>query len=51
VLVTGVCAQSEYRFGEEETSWKKRFENISDETKCGQKVNLWNMMLKKLVVV
>jgi hypothetical protein len=43
--------QSEYSYGEEETCKKQTFLNVLDETKSEQKVNPWNIILKKLVIV
>jgi hypothetical protein len=43
--------QSEYRYGEEETGKKETFLNILDETKSEEKVNPWNIMFEKLVIV
>jgi len=43
--------QSEHCYGEEETVRKETFLTTLDETKSAQKVNQWNVMFKKLVIV
>jgi hypothetical protein len=43
--------QSEYRYGEEETGRRETFLTTLDETRSSQKVNVWNIMLKKLAIV